>query len=304
MLHNKYVIRVFDHKLCHFIRRLSDKRKKMADIPKDIRPIVDRLCPTQDQEQIGKSPPDTLAELSQSIWNYFQRNKETREKLERKIKLLKDIEPHLCSKMDCELKVSGSTFTGYGGLGSDVDMCLFTNSSASMKSLHLSRAQAIIQKECSNYHSGELVRANVPVLKIKFQDKDDGTINVDMTVDNHTAIRNTHLLFYYSQLDPRVRPLVMAVKWWAKKNDINEPRYQTLSSYTLTLMVIHYLQCGVSPPVLPCLQENHSEIFNDRIDIFNLVYNDKGILSFSSENKQSVGSLYRDFFKYFTDNSR
>lgn len=277
----------------------------MADIPKDIHPIVDRLCPTQDQEQIGKSPPDTQAELSQSIWNYFQRNKETREKLERKIKLWKDIGPHLCSKMDCELKVSGSTFTGYGGLGSDVDMCLFTNSSASMKSQHLSRAQASIQKECSNYHSGELVKANVPVLKIKFQDKDDGTINVDMTVDNHTAIRNTHLLFYYSQLDPRVRPLVMAVKWWAKKNDINEPRYQTLSSYTLTLMVINHLQCGASPPVLPCLQENHSEIFNDRSDIFDLDYDDKNILrSFTSENKQSVGSLYKDFFKYFTDKSR
>ena len=299
---------VSDHDQRHFIRRLVDNNKKMSE---DIRPIVDRLCSTQDQEPTDQSPSqaDNLAGLSQSIWDYFQRNKETREPLERKMNLWKYIEPHLCSKMDCELKVTGSTFTGYGGLGSDVDMCLFTktlNSSASMKSQHLSRAQAIIQKECSNYLSGELVRAKVPVLKIKFQDKDDGTINVDMTVDNHTAVRNTHLLFYYSQLDPRVRPLVMAVKWWAKKNDINEPRYQTLSSYTLTLMVIHYLQCGVSPPVLPCLQENHSETFSDRAlsDLFDLDYDDKNILSFTSENKQSVGSLYKDFFKYFTDKSR
>ena len=283
----------------------------MADIPEDILPIVERLCSTQDQKLIRWSPPEfgTLAELSQSIWDYFQRNKETREQLERKIKLWKDIEPHLCSKMDCELKVTGSTFTGYGGLESDVDMCLLTktmNSSESMKLQQLSRAQVIIQKECSNYLSGELVRAKVPVLKIKFQDTDDRTINVDMTVDNYTAVRNTHLLFYYSQLDPRVRPLVMAVKWWAKKNGINEPRFQTLSSYTLTLMVIHYLQCGVSPPVLPCLQENHSEIFSDRgrSDLFDLDYDDKNILSFTSENKQSVGSLYKDFFKYFTDKSR
>ena len=139
---------------------------------------------------------------------------------------------------------------------------------------------------------------------MKFQNEDNGTINVDMTVDNYSAVRNTHLLFYYSQLDLRVRPLVMAVKWWAKKNDINEPRYQTLSSYTLTLMLIHFLQCGVSPPVLPCLQEKHSEIFNDRSDIFDLDYDDKNILSFTSENKQSVGSLYGDFFNYFTDKSR
>ena len=275
----------------------------MSDIPKDIRPIVDRLCPTQDQELIPWSHPDTLAGLTQSIWDYFQRNKETRKQLERKIKLWRDIEPHLRSKMDCKLKVTGSTFTGYGGLGSDVDMCLFTKTS-SMKSQQLRRAQAIIQRECSNYLSGEVIEAKVPVLKMKFQNEDNGTINVDMTVDNHSAVRNTHLLFYYSQLDPRVRPLVMAVKWWAKKNDINEPRYQTLSSYTLTLMLIHFLQCGVSPPVLPCLQEKHSEIFNARSDIVDMDYDDKNILSFTSENKQSVGSLYGDFFNYFTDKSR
>ena len=139
---------------------------------------------------------------------------------------------------------------------------------------------------------------------MKFQDAESGTINVDLTINNHSAVRNTPLLFYYSQLDLRVRPLVMAVKWWAKKNDINEPRWQTLSSYTLTLMVINYLQCGVSPPVLPCLQEKHSEIFNDRRNIFDLSYDDEAILSHSSENKQSVGSLYKDFFNYFTDRSR
>ena len=278
----------------------------MSDIPEDIRPIVDRLCSTQDQAPIGKSSSkaDTLAKLSQSVWDHFQRNRETRKQLEMKIKLWKDIEPHLCSQMDCELKVTGSTFTGYGRLESDVDMCLLTKSYFSLKSQQLSRAQGIIRKECSNYLSGEVVGAKVPVLKMRFQDSENGIINVDMTIDNHVAVRNTHLLFHYSQLDQRVRPLVMAVKWWAKKNGINEPRWQTLSSYTLTLMVIHFLQCGVSPPVLPCLQEKHFEIFNDRRDIYNMVYDEKTIPSNASENKQSVGSLYKDFFNYFTDKSR
>ena len=87
---------------------------------------------------------------------------------------------------------------------------------------------------------------------MRFRDPEAGTIHVDLIVGNGSGVRNTHLLYYYSQLDPRVRPLVLAVKWWAKKNGINEPRYMTLSSYTLTLVVIHYLQSGVSPPVLPC----------------------------------------------------
>ena len=41
---------------------------------------------------------------------------------------------------------------------------------------------------------------------------------------------------------------------WAKEHGINEARFQTLSSYSLTLMVLHYLQSGVFPPVLPSLQ--------------------------------------------------
>ena len=47
----------------------------------------------------------------------------------------------------------------------------------------------------------------------------------------------------------RLRPMVVAVKFWAKSHNINEARLMTLSSYTITLMVIHYLQAGVTPPV-------------------------------------------------------
>ena len=67
-------------------------------------------------------------------------------------------------------------------------------------------------------------------------------------------MRNTHLLYCYSQLDRRVRPLVVGVKKWARDCEINDASHNTLSSYALTLMVVFFLQAGVSPPVLPCLQ--------------------------------------------------
>lgn len=55
--------------------------------------------------------------------------------------------------------------------------------------------------------------------------------------------------------DRRVGPLVMFVKKWAKFQNINSAKDQTISSYALTLMVLHYLQYGVrGPPVLPSLQ--------------------------------------------------
>ena len=118
---------------------------------------------------------------------------------------------------------------------------------------------------------------------------------------SYSSSQPTHLLYCYSQLDYRVRPLVLAVKLWAKKNNINEARFQTLSSYTLSLMMIHYLQTGVSPPVLPCLQRTHSNIFNPNSDIFNLPYN---VPQYKSDNKDSIGKLFVGFFQYFSDYER
>ena len=43
-------------------------------------------------------------------------------------------------------------------------------------------------------------------------------------------------------MDSRVKPMVMLVKKWAKTHGINDASQGTLSSYALTLMVIHYLQ--------------------------------------------------------------
>ena len=82
-----------------------------------------------------------------------------------------------------------------------------------------------------------------------------------MSVNNPVCIRNTNQLYVYSQMDWRVRPLVVAVKAWAKAQGINEARNLTMSSYLLSLMVIHFLQCGVEgPPVLPSLQVLHPSL--------------------------------------------
>lgn len=47
----------------------------------------------------------------------------------------------------------------------------------------------------------------------------------------------------------------MFVKRWAKFQNINSAKDGTISSYVLSLMVIHYLQYGLGDrPLLPCLQ--------------------------------------------------
>lgn len=42
--------------------------------------------------------------------------------------------------------------------------------------------------------------------------------------------------------DWRVSPLIMIVKKWAKRHGINDASQGTLSSYSIAMMVLHYLQ--------------------------------------------------------------
>ena len=92
-------------------------------------------------------------------------------------------------------------------------------------------------------------------------------------------------------MDWRVRPLILAIKDWAKAADINEARFSTLSSYCLSLMVLHFLQAGVKDPVLPNLHELHPQVFHPDSNIFELPFTYDIEPSYKSKNKMSLGKI-------------
>lgn len=49
-------------------------------------------------------------------------------------------------------------------------------------------------------------------------------------------------MFVLFAVENRVRPLVLVVKKWASFREINDASRGTLNSYSLVLMVLHYLQ--------------------------------------------------------------
>jgi len=57
---------------------------------------------------------------------------------------------------------------------------------------------------------------------------------------------------YTAAVDWRVSPLVLFVKHWAKLQGINDASQGTVSSYSVVLMVIHYLQCECNRVVCHC----------------------------------------------------
>jgi len=266
--------------------------------PDDFYQVIERLsCPVD--INFASSGAGNFTSLTVDIVRHYNTRQQQRSSMNQKILLWKELYKTIKAEFDCGLFVYGSTFSGFGALGCDIDMCLFPHGMKVDDKYWLMTVRNLLQKHCRHFIQGriELINAKIPILK--FYDK-QGNLEVDLSVNNPTSIRNTHLLFCYSQMDYRVRPLVLFVKHWAKNHGINEARLGTLSSYTLTLMVLHFLQSGVSPPVIPCLHQLNPQIFNRLSDVFNLPYVVPSF-GFSSSNQMSIGELLVGFFRYYSD---
>ncbi|EQC38981.1 hypothetical protein SDRG_03934 [Saprolegnia diclina VS20] len=158
--------------------------------------------------------------------------------------------PHL------RLRAFGSSQNGFGGGSSDLDIGLFFDDPAKLAAINWNdRVQILASVAGLLAHPGDLqleqfiYSARVPLLK--FWDT-RRKIAIDVTVGNPLALENTRLLRQYGQVDARVRPLVFAVKHWAKQRGINDASNGSLSSYAWIMLVIFYLQTR-STPILPCL---------------------------------------------------
>ncbi|KAK0388756.1 hypothetical protein NLU13_4999 [Sarocladium strictum] len=138
----------------------------------------------------------------------------------------------------------------------------------------------------------------------------------DINFSAHLALQNTLLLRCYSHTDPRVRPMVLFIKHWAKVRGINSGYRGTLSSYGYVLMVLHYLVNVARPFVCPNLQQlappppanaTPSELegtYQCRGYDVRFWRNEEEILHLAranqlTHNKDPIGHLLRGFFEYY-----
>lgn len=245
--------------------------------------------------------------------------------------------------VDYDLFIVGSTQTKFALKSSDLDLCFVIYSKGGdidtdyvqnrrMVIDKLTFIEAIVKFSPDGlsrpFSNVELIpHAIVPILKFNDNSKNE-TISVDINVNRIVTIRNTFLLACYkycrayhrfcrpltaisvdcSQCDHRVAPLVVAVKSWARKNNINSSFLNTLSSYNLTLMVIHFLQ-NCRPPVLPRLQALCPPNFFQQIytpetmDSYLRQCHEYVSSKFKCQNQSSIGKLFADFICYFSDSS-
>lgn len=94
----------------------------------------------------------------------------------------------------------------------------------------------------------EIPSAKVPILRLCFEEK----LDIDLSCQNTSAMRNSRLLRAYAQLNPRVKDLGLAVKLWAKAAGVCGASQSKLSSYTFTLLMVYFMQVH-REIMLPCL---------------------------------------------------
>ena len=91
---------------------------------------------------------------------------------------------------------------------------------------------------CSNHQSSP---------KVKFKDPNTD-IQCDLNINDQLGFINTSLIRHYCDILPMLRPLLLAIKRWARPLGYNSPASApvTFSSYTLAIMTIGLLQvrCG------------------------------------------------------------
>lgn len=198
------------------------------------------------------------------------------------------------------LYVVGSSMNGFGTNKSDMDLCLMLTHLPIDQRQEAFDILRIVQRSLRKLDFISnilLIPAKVPILKFTDNLKH---IECDLNINNHVGIRNTHLLNAYSKIDWRIKPLVIFVKSWAKFQNINDASQGTISSYSIVLMVLHYLQCGCNPPVIPNLQRLYPNKFSNQTDIRSLTLNERMDYP-PSNNSQSVGKIFIGFLKYFSE---
>ncbi|XP_047485652.1 poly(A) RNA polymerase, mitochondrial-like [Penaeus chinensis] len=216
----------------------------------------------------------------------------------------------------------GSSVNSFGRVNCDLDMILelsdVTNQdstqrlvfqakksrSAANPRITMQRHMEVISDILDNFVPGcsqvrKILAARVPIIKYR-QDLTD--MECDLSMANRSGFYMSEMLYLYGSMDKRVRPLVFAIRKWAKDRHVTSPYAgRWVTNFSLTLMVLFYLM-RTSPAVIPPLQTLIKLAGDDdarTADGINCTFlRDLKILT-ASDNKQSLEDLLRGFFEFY-----
>ena len=149
----------------------------------------------------------------------------------------------------------GSTFSGLGMKGCDIDVYVETN----IKNFSESEAVQRMANRLKTFQSSfenvvDIPNARVPIVKFSHIQT---SLRCDISFKNQLSVLNTQFIKSCMDYDPRIRPITMCIRFWAMKYNLSgNGLEQKVNNYALTLMIIFYLQTQRMLPSVKSLQEN------------------------------------------------
>lgn len=212
--------------------------------------------------------------------------------------LRKELERQLQPKFPgCMLKAYGSAANGFTTPSSDFDLTIilpYPVPDSDQKCSILRQLEPLIRSQ--GYRIEDRLSARTPVLKCTHP----SNIELDLSVGNLVAVRNSELLYAYADLDERVRALGIILKHWAKKRKIADASQGYLSSYSYIVLLLAYLQ-RTEPPLIPNLQSDFYLCTKDMVDEHDCSFerNVQRYKEMTERNRASVGELLVGFFRHY-----
>ncbi|KAK7100580.1 terminal uridylyltransferase 7-like isoform X2 [Littorina saxatilis] len=206
-------------------------------------------------------------------------------------------------KKDVTLRLYGSSLTGFGAKESDVNIEVAGNGPT--PSLLIDVYNILHEKgEPEFINTQSDFNAKIPVVRLT--DTKTG-LPIVLAINSQQAVLTSSLLQLYSLADPRVQPLAVTLRNWARICHLDRQDEGTLPPFGYNIMVIYFLQ-QVSPPVLCLLPvpktQSHVDTpkgtvprkMEDIVDFDSL--KDKAE-NWKSENKSSAGELWLKLLKFY-----
>ncbi|CAK1543300.1 unnamed protein product [Leptosia nina] len=187
------------------------------------------------------------------------------------------------------LEVFGSIVTGLALRSSDVDCLVNLPPWLDMpRASFVIEARKILRRNNRFQKIFAITKAKVPIVQFEYAPT---RTRCDVSFSTRAAVVNSKLLEYLIFCDERILPFAILVKYWSKIQHFTGTNL--MSSYSLILLVLFYLQQKHILPPIMAIQHNIQEHI---VDNWNTAF-EKTITK--SNNNESLYTLFGGFFKYY-----
>jgi len=189
----------------------------------------------------------------------------------------------------CTVRLYGSSLSGFGLKSANVNLDLQITADQKPH-LALLKALEVLQDSPEFLEVADEFTAKIPTIKFLTTTG----LACELSLNNHHAYQTSSLMKDYWTLDPRVRTVGVAFRYWASLVRLDRQAEGTLPPHTFAILLVYFLQ-QQTKPVLPCIHE-YLDPGNEDLYISPI----ESLAGWRTQNKMSPAELWIELFAFLS----